>query len=200
MEYAKFGRQRAETGARLRVVKALTGMPTAFSADEAARPLVFSRVVQNTDYLLKTPEGRLLAAAQATGTQELVASLYGKQALPGLAGGPPAEPLRNVTEGESAPPAPGERLADEAAADDWAQMAPAPAGPDELMKLGIRLEEYLNAYGDRLNIWLEGADGKKINPYELAMKEYNNPAATAESHRNMLDRIDALLKRLEATA
>jgi hypothetical protein len=198
MEYAKFGRQRAETGARLRVVKALTGMPTAFSPEEAARPLVFSRVVQNTDYLLKTPEGRMLAAAQATGTQDVIAALYGKQALPGF-GGEAAAEMRNVTEGDGgsgAAPA-GENLANEAAAEDWTRMAPAASRKDEFTRMDMRLEEYVVGCKDQLDIPLTTPAGKQINPYEQAVKELNNPDATVESHQDMLNRIEAFLKKQE---
>ena len=63
LEYTKVARQRAETGARLRVIRELTNMPTAFSKAEAEKPLIFGRIAQNTDYILQTPEGRAMASA-----------------------------------------------------------------------------------------------------------------------------------------
>jgi hypothetical protein len=190
MEYAKFGRQRAETGARTRVVKALTGMPTAFEPKEVERPLVFSRVVQNTDYLLKTPEGRLLAAAQATGTQDVVAALWGKQALPGAGGEPD---MRDVTEGGAGddPPPAGANLADEAAGDD-----PEPPAPlSEFDRLTVALEEFLDGYAEQLNKELPSG-----NPYNLIRAELDNLAATAESRRGLLERIRAYLQKLGVAA
>jgi hypothetical protein len=199
MEYAKFGRQRAETGARLRVVKELTGMPTAFNSEEAARPLVFSRVVQNTDYLLKTPEGRMLAAAQATGTQDVIAALYGKQALPGL-GGEEAPEMRDVTEGGGTDSASTEKnLAGEAAGDDWGNLKPA-RQTNEFEEISLRLEEYINSYADRINVPLQRKDGSIVNPYEAAMEELRDPKATVESRKDMIWKIEELAKILEATA
>jgi hypothetical protein len=202
MEYMKFARQRAETGARLRVVKALTGMPTAFSREEAAKPLLFARVVQNTDYLLKTPEGRLLAAAQATGTQDVVADLYGrKQALPGPAGELPAEP-REVTGGSGGdiPADTGTSLAAEAAAgDDWTDLPPV-REQDEFEELTFKLEEYLNGYEHVLNRDLQGNNGVAINPYRIALAELQDPAATMVSRKNMIGRINRLVQKMEATA
>lgn len=76
LEYERFARQRAATGARMRVIRALTGMPTAIEAEKIGqgKALVFSRIVQNTDYILSTPEGRMMAIAAATG---VAAQLYG---------------------------------------------------------------------------------------------------------------------------
>jgi hypothetical protein len=182
MEYMKFARQRAETGARLRVVKELTGMPTAFNPEEAAKPLCFARIVQNTDYLLKTPEGRLLAAAQATGTQDVVAALYGRQALP---------ESRNVTEGENEnpPPASGADLAAQAAAGDDPQPQ---AEQSEFDQLTIALQDFLNGFPQELNRNLPSG-----NPYKMIEAELDNLAATVETRRDLLGRIQAFLQRLK---
>ncbi|MDR1239187.1 MAG: hypothetical protein LBK27_03660 [Treponema sp.] len=199
MDYSKFGRQRAETGARLRVIKELTGMPTVFSPEEAGKPMVFSRVVMNTDYLLKTPEGRLLAAAQATGTQDVIAALYGKQALPDMGRETAPEP-RDVTEQSGVQGNTGAGLAGEAAGDgdDWADLKPA-AEQDTLEALTLKLEEYLNGYRDQLDVALEGKNGK-VNPYDLAVREFQDPKATAESRKAMLSRIERLIKSTEGKA
>ncbi|MDR1278595.1 MAG: hypothetical protein LBK02_07580 [Treponema sp.] len=189
LENNKRGRQMAETGARLRVIKELTAMPTALTREQASRPLLFGRWVQNTDYLLKTPEGRLLAAAQATGTQELVAALYGKQALPGLAEGQPGE-TRNVTEpenpGSGQDPA-GADLAGEAAGDD-----PAPRGEQsEFDRLTVALEEFMDGYGEQLDrVFPTG------NPYQIIQAELKDLGATVESRRDLVDRTRALLTRM----
>jgi hypothetical protein len=194
LENNKRGRQMAETGARLRVIKELTAMPTALTREQASKPLTFGRWVQNTDYLLSTPEGRLLAAAQATGTQELVAALYGKQALPGLAEGPISEP-RNVTGddgGEDAAP-PMRNLAAEAAADD-----PDPAAAQEqgeFVRLTIALEEFYDGFAEQLN-----RDLPSGNPLKLIQEELDNLAATAESRRALLERIKAYLEKLGVAA
>ena len=79
LELTKVARQRAATGARLRVIRQITGMPSAFEKAEIEKPFVFTCVVQNTDFILKTPEGRAMATAQALGWDE--ASLFGAKKI-----------------------------------------------------------------------------------------------------------------------
>jgi hypothetical protein len=195
LEYSKHGRQRAETGARLRVIKALTGMPTAFNKAEAAKPMLFSRVMQNTDYILQTAEGRTLATAQALGMD--LGALYGKRAIGPEPGGQEPE-MRNVTgeePGGGEPPAGnGGELAGEAG-DDWEDMAAETKTepPDEFQSLTVRLEEYLTAYKDALNVTMQGKTGL-VNPWELGMKEFNNTAATPETRRFMINKIKKFLE------
>lgn len=74
LTYQKFGRQRADTGARLRVVRELTGMPISFKPQEIAKAMIFCRVAVNTDALLRDPEMREAAIRIATGATE---QLYG---------------------------------------------------------------------------------------------------------------------------
>jgi len=77
LEYTKVARQRASTGARVRVIRQLTGMPVTFTQADMAKPLVFTRIVQNTDYILGTHEGKMMAIAMATGAAQM---MYGPQA------------------------------------------------------------------------------------------------------------------------
>jgi hypothetical protein len=190
IENNKRGRQMAETGARLRVIKEMTALPTALSREEASKPLTFGRWVQNTDYLLSTPEGRLLAAAQATGTQELVAALYGNRALPGMGGQAAPEP-RGITEGSAGedPPPAGRNLAAEAAGDDpEPRQQPAQSEFDQLT---VALEEFQEGFEEQLNRNLPSG-----NPYLMIRDELANLAATVESRRALLDRIRAYLEKL----
>lgn len=76
LEFTKVARQRASTGARVRVIRQLTGMPVTFTQAEIAKPLVFTRIVQNTDYILADPKGRAMAIAMATGAAQM---MYGAQ-------------------------------------------------------------------------------------------------------------------------
>ena len=86
LTYQKFGRQRADTGARLRVIRELTGMPISFKPQEIQKAMVFSRVAINTDALLADPEMRQAAIKLATGASE---QLYG-----------PSKGQKYITEGE----------------------------------------------------------------------------------------------------
>jgi len=114
MEYRKHGKQRAQTGARLRVIRELTGMPTALTAEEISKPLVFARIVQNTGYILSTPEGKALATIQALGMD--AAALWGRKN-----GLPEAEGLeREIRE---VPPEPDDAPPEDSAASMAAQAA-----------------------------------------------------------------------------
>ena len=55
MQCRKFGRQRADTGARLRVIRALTGIPTAFKQADLKRPLVLARCSRDTEAMMAGP-------------------------------------------------------------------------------------------------------------------------------------------------
>jgi hypothetical protein len=142
LDYAKVARQRASTGARVRVIRQLTGMPVTLSAEEVKKPLVFSRIVQNTDYILNTHEGKMMAIAMATGAASM---LYGQKAgapAPEAAAEQEEPPMRNATPGaeEAAGSAP--------ANDDWD--APAATGSTvapELEKLMQALQEWAIAGG-----------------------------------------------------
>ena len=188
LEYTKVARQRAETGARLRVIRELTNMPTAFSVDDAKKPLVFGRFAQNTDYILQTKEGRAMASAQALGVD--VASLFGGRKIeteekpaqietaPASAL-PEAEPYEDVSyEG-----------ADEAFDEAFNGTATQREGFDELTKT---LREYCENYKDKLNVTFKNG----TNPYNLATEELdsNNFNASVETRKAMIQRVKDFLK------
>lgn len=124
LEYMKFARQRASTGARLGVIRQLVGIPVTFSEREITLPLVFSRVVQNTDYILGTKEGRIMAIAAATG---IAAQMYGPQGVPEIS---QEEPLRDASDGEA-----------RVVSDDWDE--PAQDSPSvRISQIMLALEEW----------------------------------------------------------
>ncbi len=86
LELKKFGRARASTGARLRVVRELTGMPIAFKPEQIKRAMVFCRIAVNTDLLLADPATREAAVKAALGVQT---EIYG----------PPKEEPKALTDG-----------------------------------------------------------------------------------------------------
>ena len=67
LQNRKFGRQRADTGARLRVIRALTGIPTAFKQADLKRPLVLARCSRDTEAMMADPALRELLVQQMTG-------------------------------------------------------------------------------------------------------------------------------------
>jgi len=91
LEYIKVGRQRAATGARLRVIRQITGMPCSFNKADIGRPMKFVRIAQDTSYILQTPEGRAMATAQALGFD--AAALFGAK-KPALESGACAFPRK----------------------------------------------------------------------------------------------------------
>lgn len=207
LEYTKVARQRAETGARLRVIRELTNMPTAFSAADAAKPLVFGRFAQNTDYILQTPEGRAMASAQALGVD--VASLFGGRKLPAGNTETPAPAISPDETPAVALPKTTESYGDipsqEVEPDFEVQDAPVPQNPsdmasqamtaggeDDFDALSQVLEQWVESYKELLNVTLKSG----ANPYKLAMEELdaNNFNASAESRKAMIQRIKDFLK------
>jgi hypothetical protein len=198
MEYTKAARQRAKTGARVRVIRQLTGMPTAFDAKELGidadgniKPMLFSRIVQNTQFILQTPEGRAMATAQALGVD--IAALFGGRKM--LDSAPPAARPEDNPPPEAGPPdgAPPENnaadLAAEAAGDDDPDFPEDPEsgrGREETKfeRLTAQLEEYMS-FKEHLDVTTKSG----TNPYELAKAELDNPAATEESRERMIKRV-----------
>ncbi len=76
IELKKAARQRASTGARLRVIRELVGIPIAFEPDEIKKALVVSRIAVNTDVLLDNPETRQAAVDAALGHTK---AIYGPE-------------------------------------------------------------------------------------------------------------------------
>jgi hypothetical protein len=195
MEYIKFARQRAKTGARARVIRQLTGMPTAFDAKDLGidsngniKPMLFSRIVQNTRFILQTPEGRAMATAQALGVD--VAALFGAK-KPAIA--PSANPVESpyaeteTTEQENKNST--ANLAAEAATDNEPDFPEDNEGETrqeetEFERLTGTLEEYMS-FKEYLNITTKSG----TNPYESAQAELNSKTATEESRAKMIKRI-----------
>jgi len=189
LELQKVAAQRANTGARLRVARELVGMPVAFTEKEIDKPLYFGRIVQNTEYILKTPEGRAMATATALGVD--VSTLFGgnKSALPSAAVSEEPYTPAGTTEPENE--GGGANLAGQAAADDEPEFpvddAETQGGDErsEFEQISLELEQYLTSYKEYLNVETKN----NVNPYELGMKELNNSNATIESRSKMKGRV-----------
>lgn len=212
LEFTKVARQRAETGARLRVIRELTNMPTAFSKADAAKPLVFGRFAQNTGYILQTQEGRAMASAQALGID--VASLFGGRRLPSAeaeaadtapAAIPASEPQAALPDNTADYQETGAGNAFGDAPDFPPENTPAPqadtaalaeqaagTGESEFDALTQSLEQWVETYKDRLDVTFKSG----MNPYNIAMAELdaNNFNATVETRKAMIQRIKDFLK------
>jgi hypothetical protein len=187
LEYTKVARQRAETGARLRVIRELTNMPTAFSADDAKKPLVFGRFAQNTDYILQTKEGRAMASAQALGVD--VASLFGGRRIETTENEKPAQVTAETRAALPETDAEFEDVSYEGADEAFSGTATQSGGFDELTKT---LREYCETYKEKL----DGTLKTGVNPYQMAMEELdpNNFNASVETRKAMIQRVKDFLK------
>jgi hypothetical protein len=158
-------------------------MPGAFEKTDATKSFVFTRVVQNTDYILKTPEGRAMATAQALGVD--ISSLFGARK-------PLIAPPDNTAEesGDDTAPAETLNLATQAATDD--ADFPDDSKDDQpeakFERLTTTLEEYMS-----FKEYLDVTTKSGTNPYKLAQKELDSQTATEESRTKMIKRLREFL-------
>lgn len=177
IELRKAARQRASTGARLRVVRELVGIPIAFSPEDFQRALVVSRIALNTDEMLSDPSLRQAAVNHAVGAAE---SLFGG-----------AE--RNVTPEAAQIEAPQEQAEQQPAAsadDDFDLDAgdDEPIGADK-QRVWKALEEYDNAFT------LPPKAAAHIATFRSDLR-----AASLEEMQKLLDWIKGWEKRQEGAA
>lgn len=89
LETKKFSTRRAATGAELAAVREISGVPTAFKAQDLKKPMCFGQIIESQTYknklvgmAMQSPEGREQVLNKALG---LTASVYGKQETPKMA-------------------------------------------------------------------------------------------------------------------
>lgn len=70
LEIKRFARQKAGTGAHLKVIRELVGIPISFKPEQIQKAIVISRISVNTDELLSTPGMQQAAITQAVGAQQ----------------------------------------------------------------------------------------------------------------------------------
>jgi hypothetical protein len=208
LDYRKNAAKRAETGARLRVIRELAGLPQGFPKERAEKYFVIGRTVPNLKEIASTPRGRALAEWKALGIDPALL-LYGERRnqrfLPeqnttvDLTGGQEAESSAE----SSTEKTPGDTvnttaaLAAEAAATEEPDFPNEPAGPGsppqektEFDRLTDSLREFLDGYKTELDVTAK--NGR--NPYKLAQEELSSLAATEETRRSMIGRLRNYLK------
>lgn len=72
LEMKRFAHQKAGTGARLRVIRELVGIPIGFKPAQIQKAIVISRIAVNTDELLSEPSMQVAAIQQAVGIQQQI--------------------------------------------------------------------------------------------------------------------------------
>jgi hypothetical protein len=198
LEYQKVACQRASTGARLRVIRSLVGMPISFSPDEISKPLVFSRIVQNTNYILDMPEGRLLAAAQATGA-DISHVFGGRKAIP-----EPIEAAHTISESpppnDQPPAAPSgdtpETIPDfdDESSEKTTQTVAQKETPEQVAfrTATTELTNLIHTHAEKLDVTTPS--GK--NPFRIAKAELESDSGTIESRKTMTAKMKVYLEKL----
>jgi hypothetical protein len=201
IEYRKVAIKRAETGARLRVIRELVGLPQGFPKERAEKYFVIGRTVPNLKEIASTERGRALAECKALGIDPALL-LYGERreqrllpaqdasaasiALPP----PPTSESSTQNKADDIPPENNAaNLAAEAAADGEPDFPEddeeeTPQEETEFDRLTGTLEEYMS-FKEYLDITTKSG----TNPYELAQAELKSKTATEESRRKMIKRI-----------
>ena len=187
LEYQKTARQRANTGARLRVIRELVSMPISFSEEQIKKPVVFGRIVQNTSYILTTKEGRMMATAQALGV-DMSGIFGGQKQLTNTATAGQDDDYGDYEEDEDET----ETAATAPAAKVVSKEPDFPDDPQETQKkesdfdrFTQSLIEWMEAYRDELDV--TAGNGK--NPYKMIEAELANNNATVETRAGMIARI-----------
>ena len=170
LQLKKFARQRANTGARLRVIRELTGMPVSFKGAEIQKAMIFARVAVNTDQLLADPATRQAAVNQALGIQN---DLFG----------PSKENARNVTPNIEVAPEPEEQPELSNEADPFA-LDEEELSPIERARLS--LEDYLNT------------DILKSTAVKIVKETLANENATLEELEKLMGRCKAYADAVES--
>jgi len=191
-EYRKAARQRANTGARLRVIRELVTMPIAFTEDQIKKPVLFGRIVQNTSYILNTPEGKMMATAQALGV-DMSGLFGGKKMLTGTSGhmegdqpyGEEGDDYNGDGDNDTETTVAQAQVSNEPDFPDDPAEAAAAKKESEFDRLTNCLIDWAEAYRDVLDV--TAGNGK--NPLKMIDAELANNDATEETRGAMIMRI-----------
>jgi hypothetical protein len=201
LEYRKNAAKRAETGARLRVIRELVGLPQGFPKERAEKYFVIGRIVPNLKEIASTPRGRILAECKALGVDPAIL-LYGAQKVYGLLpernvneytadatdgtnGGQPTESI--MTNTKIVQPDFPDKPPDSAAVEPKAE----PRKETEFDRLTNVLIEFMEEYRAELDVI--SSNGK--NPYKLAAAELENKDATVDTLRSMIEKLRTYIQK-----
>jgi len=166
----KFALQRAETGAHLRAIRKILGLPVAFNRENFQRAVVVCRIVVDTGEMLKAPETRQAALSMATGAVDTV---FG--------------PEKDVTPQIEAPEVDAEVVTETVQdVDDFATFDAEPEDNiDNTRALRIQLEEWL----------LDPTIARSKDADKMIRDVLGNADATAEDIQAMIDRCTAYVAK-----
>jgi len=201
LEYRKTARQRANTGARLRVIRELVAMPISFTEEQIKKPVLLGRIVQNTSYILNTPEGKMMATAQALGVD--MSGLFGGQKMltgTGTSGhmegaqsyDDEGDDYDGAGDGEGdTETTTATQVSDEPDFPEDPAEAAAAKKESEFDRLTQYLIDWQEAYRDVLDV----TAGNGMNPNKMIDGELANSNATVETRGGMITRIRTWLEK-----
>ena len=172
LKLKRFARQKAGTGAHLKVIRELVGIPISFKPGQVQKAIVVSRISVNTDELLSTPGMQQAAITQAVGAQS---QLFG----PGH-----SNVEREVIEESEAPPAQEEEQPEK---DDFVDDIPWEETPEDVVRRG--LQHYIDNNQEVYKL--------PAAALELARKMLGNKEATLEALQDCDKRIKDYIERHE---
>lgn len=183
LELARFGHQRASTGAALALIRKLAAVPITFGPEEIRKAMCFARVDINTDALLRDPSIRMAAINQMIGaSREVYGQTNGGMTTMALEAQPAVLPARTIDPdtGEiHETPTTGDLFEDDV---PWQEEKSAPITEDQVAKLKDALRVYL----------------QKAMPQQ-AVDQINNmlgdQEATVEQLNLLIDRCENYLQR-----
>ena len=204
LENMKVSRQRANTGARLRVIRELIGMPNGFYKTEIeTMGLRFGRVIQNTDFILQTPEGKILASCQALNMD--AAKIFGafmqSRSIEKIEPPQPViipvnqrdeEPVQQTELEKQAETQPVKKSQVDPIQESVMQEGT--AGDREPTELELVLDQFLTQYEKALN-----GNSTTGNPYTLGKSLLEKPH-TDQDVKEMIDRVKTYLEKRGITA
>jgi len=189
LELKKFSTQRASTGAELRVIRELVGMPTAIKGNQINQPMIFSQTVESTKFkvgiareIMQTPDGRQ-AVVNALFNQS--AALYGPPS-----GGQITAPVNVTPEPATPPESETEPAETEEPEDDIDFQAEGESETTPVEEAKITLNEYLLDASLNLTAKTEAHINSVLD----------DESATLEQVNSTIERIKAYLGKKQATS
>lgn len=172
LEYAKFGMQRASSGARLALIRYLAQIPTGFTAETISKAMIFNRVDRNVNGILADPGLRSAAIGHMLGATEAIFGPAKQLEAPSA-----PEPVAAESEPDPEDTFPGESPAKEP------ELTPA-------AKLKLTLQGYLDLKRPEKGGWKTACD--------LIRAMIADEGATIEAVNNLIDRTESYLQQRKA--
>lgn len=178
LELKKFARQKAGTGARLKCIRELVGIPISFKPQQMAKAIVVSRISLNTDEMFSDPNMRQAAIQHAVGAQQ---QIFG-----------PGDNERKVIAEDAGLEIPADEVKDATAQqqpiDDFKDDIPWQEDPRDIVRRG--LQHYLD---NNQEVYFLPDE-----PIEIIKAALSNPQITLQALQDIEKRLKSFITRKEA--